>query len=43
MSLGPLTGTLERTHANRMDIDTRPRRSIAKSPKIAASHRRKPA
>jgi hypothetical protein len=24
-------------------IDTRPRRSIAKSPRIAASHRRKPA
>ena len=32
----PLAPAVERTHAKRSDIDTRPRPSSAKSPRIAA-------
>jgi len=43
MPPGPLAPAVERTHAKRSDIDTRPRPSSAKSPRIAASSRTKPA
>ena len=43
MSLGPLASTVKRTHAKRRDIDTRPKPSSAKSPRLAASSRTKPA